>query len=664
MNPEQTKGAPVTLKIKFKSATLDQFVERYAVDISHGGIFIRTKEPLPVGTNLRFEFQLKDATPLLSGLGTVVWTREHDPSRSGIAPGMGVRFDRLPPEGQHTLDKILAQKTSRASRATPEVPMAADVNGGFGDQPTRVAPSPLVSELRGQQSRGGETAATATERPDNTPLPHPVPFHSDSDEFSEQAFDEATKVTSLDALALRSALKEEAEPQEPVTPGSTSAHVVRRKAAETAPPAAAAATPAPTVAPAASTEAPAAIPATNGKATATPVDELALRRARKQGDGEEEAGDASVPPGKRERADSDEGFDNAVTGYAPRILQETPAPPPAVEPTETEEARGGSAVAMAAAAALLLVAGVGGYILFSQNQQQAQQTQPAPPAAPARGAPGRTPAPPAPVATAPASAPPAQKAAPATASLQVETRPAGAQVELVGGAQQGAAPFTLSELEAGKQYAVRVSMPGYVAREQSFSAGEKDRLTVELVRMTQVLRITSTPPGAAVTVNGRKAPGVTPVEVPLVGALADQKSYKVSLRKRGFATLEHQVGADAPFAAEGEQMVHQLDLALVAQVSQPRSPRPTNPPPEEGASGTPATTEPPPGGEASGTGGTTTTGPAGDQGTPPAGDAKPSDSKPADAKPTDNAPGDPKTTPAAPPTDKPAEPGPTPAWAQ
>ena len=43
---------PVTLKIKFKSANIDQFIERYSVDVSRGGIFIRTKEPLPVGTQL------------------------------------------------------------------------------------------------------------------------------------------------------------------------------------------------------------------------------------------------------------------------------------------------------------------------------------------------------------------------------------------------------------------------------------------------------------------------------------------------------------------------------------------------------------------------------------------------------------------------------------
>ena len=42
-NTRQGKRTPVTLKIKFKSETLEQFIERYAVDVSQGGIFIRTK---------------------------------------------------------------------------------------------------------------------------------------------------------------------------------------------------------------------------------------------------------------------------------------------------------------------------------------------------------------------------------------------------------------------------------------------------------------------------------------------------------------------------------------------------------------------------------------------------------------------------------------------
>lgn len=114
----------MNLRIKFRSANLDQFIERYGVDVSRGGIFIRTREPLAVGTQLRFDFQLQDAAPLLAGEGTVVWIRENDPSRAGVTPGMGVRFDKLTPASQPVLEKILAEKGKRdqSTAAKPAAP--------------------------------------------------------------------------------------------------------------------------------------------------------------------------------------------------------------------------------------------------------------------------------------------------------------------------------------------------------------------------------------------------------------------------------------------------------------------------------------------------------------------------------------------------------------
>src|SRR6478752_4822076 len=108
-NDKELRG-PVNLRIKFRSASLQQFSERYGVDVSRGGIFIRTREPLPVGTRLKLDFQLVDTAPLFQGDGTVVWIREHDASRAGVTPGMGVRFDRLTTGSQTTLDTILEEK--------------------------------------------------------------------------------------------------------------------------------------------------------------------------------------------------------------------------------------------------------------------------------------------------------------------------------------------------------------------------------------------------------------------------------------------------------------------------------------------------------------------------------------------------------------------------
>src|SRR5947209_7265200 len=174
---------PITLKIKFKSANLDQFIARYSVDVSRGGIFIRTKEPLAVGTQLKFEFQLQDASSLISGEGTVVWIREHDPARSGVAPGMGVRFDKLAPQSQQILDRILNEKGKRGeaqmeSRFDAGVRASASASGNIS---TQAAAASAVKPLAHNDFGGGDSKS-------HTPLPAPAPgLDAGADEFGEES---------------------------------------------------------------------------------------------------------------------------------------------------------------------------------------------------------------------------------------------------------------------------------------------------------------------------------------------------------------------------------------------------------------------------------------------------------------------------------------------
>ena len=175
--------APVTLKIKFKSASLEQFIERYSVDVSRGGIFIRTKEPLGTGTPLKFEFQLQNGAMLLSGDGTVVWIRENDPQKvtPGQAPGMGVRFDRLSPESQPTLDKILDEKKKRGevlSESRFETGQRASATASGQVVAATVVPNKTVPH---NEFGGGDSKS-------QTPLPPPMPgFEANADEFQEES---------------------------------------------------------------------------------------------------------------------------------------------------------------------------------------------------------------------------------------------------------------------------------------------------------------------------------------------------------------------------------------------------------------------------------------------------------------------------------------------
>ena len=99
------KRAPISLKVRFKSATLDEFIEQYSVDISRGGIFIKSKSPMSVGTLLKFEFQLKDESRLIHGVGRVVWRRDESDAGED-PPGMGIKFIKMDPESRGLVEKM------------------------------------------------------------------------------------------------------------------------------------------------------------------------------------------------------------------------------------------------------------------------------------------------------------------------------------------------------------------------------------------------------------------------------------------------------------------------------------------------------------------------------------------------------------------------------
>jgi len=80
-------------------ASIDDFVSEYVSNVSGGGIFIRSKHPLPMGTwvNLRFTLLL-DEIEVIEGVGEVVHV-----NHEGQEIGMGVAFRQLTPESRDVI---------------------------------------------------------------------------------------------------------------------------------------------------------------------------------------------------------------------------------------------------------------------------------------------------------------------------------------------------------------------------------------------------------------------------------------------------------------------------------------------------------------------------------------------------------------------------------
>jgi uncharacterized protein (TIGR02266 family) len=107
------------MRIRLKYPDVETFVEKYSSNISEGGMFIQSRAPQPVGTQLRFDLMLHDGTPLLKGEGTVIWVKEYDAAHPQRVHGMGVRFGELDDHSRGMVDRIVSWKLASAEPLQP-----------------------------------------------------------------------------------------------------------------------------------------------------------------------------------------------------------------------------------------------------------------------------------------------------------------------------------------------------------------------------------------------------------------------------------------------------------------------------------------------------------------------------------------------------------------
>jgi len=69
------------------------------LNLSHGGIGIRTTSPLDAGTRLRVRFKLPGATADVEAQGRVAWSHKR--------VGMGIQFETIDPESQTQIDNFV-----------------------------------------------------------------------------------------------------------------------------------------------------------------------------------------------------------------------------------------------------------------------------------------------------------------------------------------------------------------------------------------------------------------------------------------------------------------------------------------------------------------------------------------------------------------------------
>jgi uncharacterized protein (TIGR02266 family) len=97
----------VSLNVRYKSATVDEFIENHAHDVSRGGMYIKTGSPFPPGTLLKFEIRLSSDQAVIMGVGRVVWKRDNVQGTGDRPAGMGVKFIKIDDPSKGVIDKLV-----------------------------------------------------------------------------------------------------------------------------------------------------------------------------------------------------------------------------------------------------------------------------------------------------------------------------------------------------------------------------------------------------------------------------------------------------------------------------------------------------------------------------------------------------------------------------
>lgn len=118
---------PAPVRVRLRYAAFETFIEKFAPNVTRGGVFLASRNPRPVGEIFAFEVLLEGGEVALAGDGKVTWVKAFDPAIPNRPHGMGVQFLRLDAPSRDALNRMLARKASGNSGV---VRMPTSVSGG------------------------------------------------------------------------------------------------------------------------------------------------------------------------------------------------------------------------------------------------------------------------------------------------------------------------------------------------------------------------------------------------------------------------------------------------------------------------------------------------------------------------------------------------------
>ena len=107
-NRRRHARVPVRIRIQYRTA--DKFFQDYIQNLSVGGIFIETSNPLSVGTKLKVQFSIPDLEDPITADGIVVHKLHVGHTGNPPAGGMGIKFAEIDTKSRELLEGYIQEK--------------------------------------------------------------------------------------------------------------------------------------------------------------------------------------------------------------------------------------------------------------------------------------------------------------------------------------------------------------------------------------------------------------------------------------------------------------------------------------------------------------------------------------------------------------------------
>lgn len=206
---ENTRKDPrakvLSMTVRYKSATLDEFIEHHSHDVSRGGMYIKTPQPFPPGTLLKFEVKIAADQKVIQGVGRVVWRRDAEEASPDHPAGMGVKFIKLDDDSRDIIDQLVTARAGDISAFDEVEPVSETAPAGV--------PEPRPAKAARESATEGFFPRSAGDVPQ--PAPEDRTVMKQATELLQEALREVGSVTSSSTPATESGGERDAIPKAP-----------------------------------------------------------------------------------------------------------------------------------------------------------------------------------------------------------------------------------------------------------------------------------------------------------------------------------------------------------------------------------------------------------------------------------------------------------------